>query len=90
MRQRPLPPLPLPPGLGAASLTPISCCQLPAFLLLITRSLPHTTPPMQFHGADVTGLQFTADGAELVSVSMDASVCVWDAATGVLSKLRLY
>lgn len=45
---------------------------------------------MQFHGADVTGLQFTADGAELVSVSMDASVCVWDAATGVLSKLRLY
>lgn len=43
---------------------------------------------MQFHGADVTGLQFSADGAELVSVSMDASVCVWDAATGVLSKLR--
>lgn len=56
--------------------------------LLLTASLPHTTPPMQFHGADVTGLQFSADGAELVSVSMDASVCVWDAATGVLSKLR--
>ena len=37
----------------------------------------------QFHGADITGLQFSADSAELVSVSMDASVCVWDAATGV-------
>lgn len=37
---------------------------------------------LQFHGADITGLQFSADSAELVSVSMDASVCVWDAATG--------
>jgi WD40 repeat protein len=40
-------------------------------------------PPWEFHSADITGLQFTADGAELVSVSMDASVCVWDAATGM-------
>jgi hypothetical protein len=30
----------------------------------------------------VTGLQFTADGSELISTSLDACACVWDAATG--------
>ncbi|KAL4419894.1 hypothetical protein ABPG75_006992 [Micractinium tetrahymenae] len=38
--------------------------------------------PWEFHTGEITGLQFSADGAELMSCALDASVCVWDAATG--------
>ncbi|KAI3425286.1 hypothetical protein D9Q98_009053 [Chlorella vulgaris] len=41
--------------------------------------------PLEFHSADITGLHFTADGTEVISSSLDASVCVWDVATGAIT-----
>lgn len=43
--------------------------------------------PWEFHSSEITGLEFSADGAELMSCSLDASVCVWDAATGAQTGL---
>ena len=47
----------------------------------------HPPCPLQFHSSEITGLQFTADGSELITCSLDGSVCVWDASTGAQTGL---
>ncbi|KAL4430377.1 hypothetical protein ABPG77_002183 [Micractinium sp. CCAP 211/92] len=64
--------------------SPASPCPLPS---LPAPHLPCRSLPLQFHSGEITGLRFSADGAELMSCSLDASVCVWDAATGATTGL---